>query len=174
MQVCRFTKVLTGWLLSRAWSLGTDPWVRPYIGSWAWGSLKMNLLEFGPNEGDVIPAPRKKLQILLRSCVYQLLRDESTWVWSWRRRCHFCSEEEAACIYFSSWRKKKLFWFWWGPELPLDTFLASTHYRGFLMVQHALQIRMITEEDEESVSSEWLGRWVFSYQVWRSETKVGR
>ena len=55
MQVGRITKVLTGWLLSKC-----DPLVRPYIGSRAWGSPKMNLLELvqRKEEGDVNPAER--------------------------------------------------------------------------------------------------------------------
>ena len=55
MQVGRFTKVLTGWLLSKC-----DPSVRPYIGSRAWGSPKMNLLELvqRKEEGDVNSAER--------------------------------------------------------------------------------------------------------------------
>ena len=55
MQVGRITKVLTGWLLSKA-----NPSVRPYIGSRAWGSPKMNLLELvqRKEEGDVNSAER--------------------------------------------------------------------------------------------------------------------
>ena len=54
MQVGRITKVLTWWLSKR------DPSVRPYIGSRAWGSPKMNLLELvqRKEEGDVNPAER--------------------------------------------------------------------------------------------------------------------
>ena len=78
MQVGRFTKVLTGWLLSKC-----DPSVRPYIGSRAWGSPKMNLLELvqRKEEGDVNSAEMNLLEFFFE--------EEAAWLQNFLASTHY-------------------------------------------------------------------------------------
>ena len=137
MQVGRITKVLTGWLLSKC-----DPSVRPYIGSRAWGSHKMNLLEL---EGQVHPAERwiysssslrKKLHCCMAAKLFgfytlQRLLKKTRKVWAkndWREGWW------ATCTWsWSSWvlRRRLGGWeSWWGSMDWVHTGASGSRDRG--------------------------------------------